>query len=524
MRKLVLALAAFAMLAIAASTASAQSGAKGRYLVGFGKAPGVTERALVARHGGSVKLGFPEASALAVELSDAKASELARQPGVSYVEEDAPRYPLSLSNSQLVPSLQNGLYGLVTTKAVDAQARGFTGAGVRACVADSGLDVNHTDIKKNFKGGFDAFANDSNPDVGNSAVEGHGTHVAGTVLGVNNHAGIFGVAYDSDLYYARALGEQPDGSVSGSTSQVMAGVQFLADQGCRVINLSLGGGARSKAEENLYKSLYNRGVLIVAAAGNESAKKISFPAGYDVVVSVGAVDVNNTHASFSNTGRGLDLSAPGVQVLSSVPDGTGSEASVTTSSEFRAFGMEFAGQTGAAGVRGALVDCGLGTSTCPPETAGKLALIQRGTISFATKVENAMNAGAIAAIVYNNVPGELSNATLGAPTNSAGQPWIPAVGVSDTSGATLKGQLGQSATVVYMASSWDHFDGTSMATPHVSGVAALVLSAKPSLTNAKLESILKATAQDLGPAGYDTTFGFGLVNANAAVTQALATP
>jgi subtilisin family serine protease len=304
----------------------------------------------------------------------------------------------------------------------------------------------------------------------------------------------------------------------------MAGVQWLADQGCRVINLSLGGGSRSRTEENLYKKLYGQGVLIVAAAGNESAKKMSFPAGYDVVVSVGAVDVNNVHASFSNTGRGLDLSAPGVGVLSSVPDGTGVESSVRTTQDFRAFGMEFAGTTTDAGVTGTLVDCGLGTTTCPAATAGNIALIQRGSVSFAQKVESAMAAGASAAIIYNNVAGELSGTTLGSPTNSAGEPWIPAVGVSDTSGATLKTQLGENSTVVNLVSSWDHFDGTSMATPHVSGVAALVFSAKPTLTNAQVESILKSTAQDLGAAGYDTVFGYGLVNADAAVTQALATP
>jgi serine protease len=77
---------------------------------------------------------------------------------------------------------------------------------------------------------------------------------------------------------------------------------------------------------------------------------------------------------------------------------------------------------------------------------------------------------------------------------------------------------------VNMISSWNHFEGTSMATPHVSGVAALVLDAKPTLSAAQVESILKSTAQDLGPAGYDTTFGYGLVNADAAVTRALATP
>ena len=102
------------------------------------------------------------------------------------------------------------------------------------------------------------------------------------------------------------------------------------------------------------------------------------------MLSVGAVDVNNDHASFSNTGTGIDLSAPGVLVLSSVPTGTGSEASVTTRATERAFGMEFAGTT--PGLTAELVNCGLGRpGECPAAVAGKIALIQRGEISFAAR-------------------------------------------------------------------------------------------------------------------------------------------
>jgi subtilisin family serine protease len=255
--------------------------------------------------------------------------------------------------------------------------------------------------------------------------------------------------------------------------------------------------------------------LIVAAAGNDSATKISYPAAYSTVLSVGAVDVNNQHASFSNTGSGLDISAPGVLVLSSVPGGQGSESSVANGSgSYRAFGLEFAGRTSSGGLTATLVDCGLGTAgSCPASVAGNIALIQRGSISFADKVTNATNQGAVAAIIYNNAPGDFTG-TLGGAGN-----WIPAVSVSDATGAALKTQVGASATVVSTASSWDHFDGTSMATPHVTGVAALVWSANPTLSDDSVESVLKSTATDLGAAGYDTTYGYGLVNASAAVAS-----
>jgi serine protease len=147
--------------------------------------------------------------------------------------------------------------------------------------------------------------------------------------------------------------------------------------------------------------------------------------------------------------------------------------------------------------------------------AGNIALIQRGGISFAEKVVNAMAAGAAGAILYNNAPGNFSG-TLGTETNN-GTPWIPAVSVSDVDGATLVGQVGSSATIVNAASDWALFSGTSMATPHVAGVVALMWSAAPGLTAADIEAALLGTATDLGDAGYDLTFGNGLVDALGAV-------
>ncbi|MBA3438756.1 MAG: S8 family serine peptidase, partial [Pyrinomonadaceae bacterium] len=167
------------------------------------------------------------------------------------------------------------------------------------------------------------------------------------------------------------------------------------------------------------------------------------------------------------------------------------------------------------GVARTLVDCGLGqVGEFPAAVGDNIALIQRGTISFVDKVTNAMNAGAVAVIIYNNAPGDFTG-TLGAAGN-----WIPAVSVSDTTGATLKTQVGKSATVVNKISDWDHYDGTSMATPHTAGVLALIWSANPILSNTTVESYLFATCKDLGAAGYDTTYGRGLINADAAVAKA----
>ncbi len=98
--------------------------------------------------------------------------------------------------------------------------------------------------------------------------------------------------------------------------------------------------------------------------------------------------------------------------------------------------------------------------------------------------------------------------------------WIPTVSVSDTTGAALKAQAGTSATVVDGVSDWDHYEGTSMATPHTAGVIALIWSANQALSNTIVESYLFTTTTDLGAAGFDNTYGRGIVNADAGVAKA----
>jgi subtilisin family serine protease len=526
-KALLASLASFlALVGIAAGASAQSSPAQQHIFVGFKNTPGASERALVQRYGGAVRFAFPSVKALAIDIAGDKVGEIAREGSVRYVEQDSVREPSSLTTSQLTPSLTNGLYGLVTTHAVDAHAAGATGAGVKACVADTGLDTTHPDIAPNFVAGHDSFDGDGNVDVFHDGVadtETHGTHVAGTLLAANNAVGVLGVAYDADLYHARVLGthEHPADRVSGTTSQVMDGVQWLAGQGCKVVNLSLGGSQRSRTEQALYEQLYAQGTLIVAASGNDGRSTPHFPSGYEVVVSVGAVDETNTIADFSNTGSTLDLVGPGVQVLSSVPAGKGFESSASGGgSTYRAFGMEFAGSTSSSGFTATLVNCGLAKapSDCvdEPGDGSWIAVIQRGDNTFAQKVENAMAAGAGAAIIYNNVAGDFLG-TLGSETPSGGGSWIPAVSVSDTAGAALVAAAGTTGNVLNVISSWDYFDGTSMATPHVSGVAALIFGENPSLTPAQVESILKNTALDLGTSGSDTTYGFGLVQADDAV-------
>jgi subtilisin family serine protease len=500
----------FVIAAVSAALALPAFAAKpekldGAFYVAFKDGVKEKNKSMVKSHGAEVSGEFAEAGAVEIRIKNPVALQaIETNPNVLYVEEVPMRYKLDLSTQQVVPAATNGLYGLVTTKAVNVHAVGNSGAGIKVGVADTQLDISHPDIAGNLLASIDCVG--KNPCSGSgwqNDGETHATHVSGTILGVNNSAGVLGVAYSAKLAHARVLG--PNG---GSSSDIMRGVRWLVEtQGCKIVNLSLGGGLKSKTEEKFYQEMRTKGAIVVAATGNDGATRISYPAGYAVNVAVGAVDKNDVVASFSNKGTGIDVVAPGVMVLSSVPAGTGHEAAVTNGTSTTAFGLEFAANTN--GTTGTLVNCGIGNpGQCATGGATNfVALIQRGTLDFATKVTNAKNQGAAAAIIYNNAAGDFTG-TLGA----AGA-WIPAVSVSDVAGASLLTKVGTATTVTNKVSSWDYYDGTSMATPHTAGVVALIWASNPNLTASSVETMLKNGCDDKGAAGYDTTYGYGRVNA-----------
>ncbi|MGC8893730.1 MAG: S8 family serine peptidase [candidate division WOR-3 bacterium] len=255
-------------------------------------------------------------------------------------------------------------------------------------VVDQGVDYNHPDLAANFGSskGYDFVDEDSDPFPDNPYEETHGTHVSGTVAGVlNNGVGVCGMA-NITLLSARVLDE----SGSGTYDDVTDGIRWCAQQGVRVISMSLGGSSGSATLEEAINYAYDTmGVLIVAAAGNDGMGEVSYPATYAACIAVGALDTTGDRAWFSNYGYALDVMAPGVGIISTVP-----------------------------------------------------------------------------------------------------------------------------------MSSYDIYDGTSMATPHVSGLSALLFSVNSSLTNKDARTILEGTCVDMGDAGWDMFTGYGLVDGHAAVIVA----
>ena len=272
--------------------------------------------------------------------------------------------------------------------------------------------------------------------------------------------------------------------------------------------MSLGGSLPNLAENKKFQSLYSAGILSIAASGNTGTNEQHYPASYSSVVGVGAVDQNKVIADFSTFNSDVELTAPGVGVLSTVP--YLAEAYLQVDGvKYDANHVEYAPYGEASG---ALADGGICDST-NAAWSGKVVLCQRGTISFYDKVHNVQLSGGTAAVLYNNVSGNFLG-TLGDGYTST----IPAISLSMEDGQWLvANKLGVSglahSTITWNTSAYEYYDGTSMATPHVSAVAALLWSWNPSLTNAQIRTAMNSTALDLGTAGRDNYYGNGLVQA-----------
>jgi len=234
--------------------------------------------------------------------------------------------------------------------------------------------------------------------------DGHGTHVTGTVAqSTNNSLGAAGIAFNTTIMPVKIL----NAAGAGTYDQVADGIYYAANNGAKVISMSLSGPSPASVLENAVAYAYNNGVTVIAASGNGGTGSCDYPAAYDnYVIAVGATQYDETRAPYSNYGSSLDIVAPG-------------------------------GNTG----------------------------LDQNSDTFAD--------------------GVLQNTFGDTPVDWAY--WF--------------------------------YQGTSMATPHASGVAALLLAKNSSLTPSQIKNTLESTAEDLGTAGRDNTYGWGLVDAQAALAS-----
>ena len=475
---------------------------------------------LVKKSSAEIHYAFDSLNVLTLTLPAAALDGISHNPLVVYVEEDPIRSmtgsPLAsgeqspgILESSLIP--QTVPYGIDMVQARDVwdadrdgvvDAGAPTGAGRTICIIDSGIYAAHEDLAGvNILGGY--------PTGWDSDLYGHGTHVAGTIAALNNSYGVVGVTPGAvNLYIVKVFG---DSGTWTYASTLVDAANRCAAAGANIISMSLSGSASSRTEKNAFQNLYNQGILSIAAASNYGTSAYFYPASYPSVISVGAVDSDMTWASFSNYNDQVELAAPGVGVLSSLSY-LDSSTVLVEGVMYPATHIEYSGRSSTSGelVNGGLCDSA-GSWT------GKVVLCERGGVDFNIKVANVQAGGGVAALVYNNIPGTLL-ATLGTGNSST----IAALGLSQEDGRYLVASklgvtAGASSQAERPASAYEAWDGTSMATPHVSAVAALTWSARPSATNAEVRAALTATAHDLGAAGRDVYYGYGLVQAKDAL-------
>ncbi len=377
-------------------------------IVRFKDKPGQAELHAFKGLGGDVNSVFTIIPAISGRLPAKAIEALKNNPQVEVVELDYTVQALEYSSEN---ELGNS-WGAEHINADAALAAGYSGEGVKVAVLDSGVNFNHFDLRDNFdlsanELGYDFVSDDFFPED----VYGHGTHVAGILAAASNGFGVVGVAPNAQIVALRVL----DDNGEGTASRIIEALQWIQnynavhpDSPIRITNNSYGTGSNSSQLEAAFDVLASSGVLHIGSAGNDGSaagngNNVSYPARYESVVAVAALDKNNLRASFSSTGSDVEIAAPGVFVLSTWKDST-----------------NFAGPL---------------------------------PFSFA---------------------------------GYAGEYFIEA-------------------------------NGTSMASPHVAGVAALLMGSNPGYTAEAVRNKMNETALDLGATGKDNLYGYGLVDASLAL-------
>ncbi len=500
------------LIALSVVTTFAATAADDRYIIQVDNSKKGVVKALTKQLGGNVQLdsdGFIAATFSGKDLATVKG--LLNNPHIKLVEADQRRKLMSEFSDDAGNPMTQQLTPYAVYQSKANQVPFDSNAGMKVCVIDSGLDRSNNDFN------WGAITGDNDSGTGNWDVNGgpHGTHVAGTVGAADNNVGVVGMAPGVDMHIIKVFNS--DGW--GYSSDLAHAANLCSAAGANIISMSLGGGGANSTESNAFESFTANGGLVVAAAGNDGNSVRSYPAGYESVMMIGANDADNNIADFSQfpgctTGRGkkattnenicVEVTAGGVDTLSTYPAGTATSASMSAdSTAFAASAMENAGQANGSTYY-------MGTAEAIDGGAnGTVCVIDRGNISFHDKVKNCEDSGGIGAIIINNEPGMLY-ATLG-DTNTTS---IPAVGAAQEDGAAIK--AASMANISIGLSDYGYMSGTSMATPGVSGMAALVWSNHTECSGTEIRQALKATAMDSGVNGKDVYFGYGIVDAKAA--------
>ncbi|RNB51743.1 peptidase S8 [Brevibacillus gelatini] len=268
------------------------------YLIGFKNSEKATVRAIQRS---SVQQLSPRV--MVAKLTEGERQAMEQDRNVAYIEEDSATElaATDLAQHQQVP------WGIAHIGANAARNKQYMGENIRIGILDTGIS-SHPDLE--VKGGVSYIEEEP----GYSDNHGHGTAVAGVIAAKDNDFGIVGVAPEAELYAIKVL----DQKGHGTYSSMIQGIEWAIQNKMNIISISAGGLIDSRALHDQIKRANDHGLLVIAATGNRGIGEETelFPARYAEVLSVGAIDQENQRADFSSVGKGLDLMAPGVDIMS----------------------------------------------------------------------------------------------------------------------------------------------------------------------------------------------------------------
>lgn len=260
----------------------------------------------------SVLTQLPRADLEAIKIAYPCIQSVAIDPERQLIT--GPVHTITRRELSLIWEGQARSYGLELVQADKLHERGLKGTGITICIVDSGFDLLHPDFNSSKFSGqsvlpFTDWDTDEN---------GHGTLSAGIIAASDNGSGLLGVAPDVNIVVSKVL--DFEGSAT-SASDIIAAIEVCREQGANIINMSLGGNDPLIEEDDYFSDLYyEHGILSIASAGNSGFSDISYPASYASVMSVGAVTQLSQVADLSTHNAFVDISAPGVNVWSTLPD------------------------------------------------------------------------------------------------------------------------------------------------------------------------------------------------------------
>ncbi|MBI2935090.1 MAG: S8 family serine peptidase [Chloroflexi bacterium] len=265
-----------------------------------------------------IRIGYLAVSVVMVVVFLAKA--LITVPHLTHGKDIQPGFEVNFAEgetevSELVtindPYFPNA-WSMAAIRAPQAWETARGSASIKIAILDTGIDQDHEDLASKIVANVNFTTSDTVDDR-----RGHGTHVAGiAAAAAGNATGIAGVGFDSSLMNVKVLGDNG----RGRSSWTARGIVWAADNGANVINLSLGSARFSELTSNAISYAWKRGVIVVAAAGNNASAGLFYPAGYEHVIAVAATDTNDARASFTNYGTWIEVAAPGRGVYSTLPN------------------------------------------------------------------------------------------------------------------------------------------------------------------------------------------------------------